>query len=704
MTEFTDYATRNRFALFPLRRGTKDPFKDWEWTTDVSTDPTTWTDWTAKGSNLAINAGKSRLIVVDIDVKEIGRERAWTLWCEWCTDRGLNPADYPVHVQTCSQGWHIYFQLPATVDPQALSQRKLVKRTEGSRNAIVETRAANGYVVAPGGHYDGGRGGVAGTYTLLSDAAPYIAPDALIEACAIVPPADKGLACEPSVGSGTFDLADISGRIDFLIDQGYFDDEETWVKSVRAIRHGFGDEGWPLAERISYADDQNRLDGVWARQETNTTNPSTCATIIAESNDRGYRQWRRDHMFDGILAGEIPSPPLAPTGPLPAGMPMPGPCEIEDEAEPRALAMFTAASLHGLPIPVRKWHVRDWLPGETVSLLYGDGGVGKSLLALQLLVSTAIGRPWLGRLVEQGTCLFVTAEDSKQEVHMRLADVARENSVPLSAIGDLQIVSLAGEDAILAAPDGRSTILLTTALFELLETQLMALRPKLVVLDTLADLFGGNEVDRSQARQFIGLMRGWALRYDSTVLLLAHPSVAGMAKGTGSSGSTGWSNSVRSRLYFDRIRADDNSEPDPDARVLRSMKSNYGRVGDEIMVRYRSGVFVPDLVTTSAGDPVTTAAKADRVFVELLRKYIDQNRYVSASEGKSFAPFIFAKDGALQGVNKRSLKDAMERLLASGKIENAPYGAPSKKMFRLYVASAPPANALLTPANGVPTV
>jgi RecA-family ATPase len=704
MTEFFEYAERHGFALFPLRPGTKDPFKDWEWTTDIATERTAWTAWTDTGNNLAINAGKSRLIVVDIDVKELGRDRAWALWCSWCTDHGLDPADYPAHVQTCSLGWHIYFTLPASVDPQALSQRKLVKRTEGSRNAIVETRAANGYVVAPGGHYDGARGGVAGPYALLSENAPYSAPDALIAACALSPPADTATAHESSIGSGSFDLADISGRIDFLIDQGYFDEEETWVKSVRAIRHGFGDDGWSLAERISYADDQKRLDGVWARQETNTTNPSTCATMIGESNDRGYRQWRRDHMFDGIFADDILSPPLAPTGPLPAGMPIPGPCEIEDEAEPRALAMFTAASLHGLPTPVRKWHVRDWLPGETVSLLYGDGGVGKSLLALQLLVSTAIGRPWLGRMVEQGVCLFVTAEDSKQEVHMRLADVARENSVPLSAIGDLHILPLAGEDAILAAPDGRSGILLTTALFALLEEQLMALRPKLVVLDTLADLFGGNEVDRSQARQFIGLMRGWALKYDSTVLLLAHPSVAGMAKGTGSSGSTGWSNSVRSRLYFDRIRAEDNSEPDPDARVLRSMKSNYGRVGDEIVVRYRSGVFAPDHVTAGSGDPMATSAKADRVFLELLRKYLDQNRHVSTSEGKSYAPFIFQRDAALQGVSKRALKDAMERLLASGKIENAPHGAPSKKMYRLYVAAASPANALLTPAIGVPTV
>jgi len=131
--------------------------------------------------------------------------------------------------------------------------------------------------------------------------------------------------------------------------------------------------------------------------------------------------------------------------------------------------------------------------------------------------------------------------------------------------------------------------------------------------------------------------------------------------------------------------------------VLRSMKLNYGAVGTEIHMRYQPGIFVPLQVSTS-GDPMVAAAKAERTFLELLRKYIGQNRYVSTSEGKSFAPFIFAKEAALQGVNKSALKEAMERLLAKGTIENAPHGAPSKKMFRLYVSPA----GVPTPANAIP--
>src|SRR5258708_23701028 len=45
------------------------------------------------------------------------------------------------------------------------------------------------------------------------------------------------------------------------------------------------------------------------------------------------------------------------------------------------------------------------------------------------------------------------------------------------------------------------------------------------------------------------------------------------------------------------------------------------------LFRSQAGVFVPVSIGPT-GDPMVAAAKAERVFVELLRKYIAQNRYV----------------------------------------------------------------------------
>src|SRR5690606_36484148 len=103
----------------------------------------------------------------------------------------------------------------------------------------------------------------------------------------------------------------------------------------------------------------------------------------------------------------------------------------------------------------------------------------------------------------------------------------------------------------------------------------------------------GNENDRAQARQFIGMLHGLAIRHDCAVVLLAHPSLSGIQNGTGMSGSTGWHTSVRSRLYLERVYQGDD-EPYPDDPLLRTMKANYGPTGAEIALTWRNGVFVAD--------------------------------------------------------------------------------------------------------------
>ena len=65
-------------------------------------------------------------------------------------------------------------------------------------------------------------------------------------------------------------------------------------------------------------------------------------------------------------------------------------------------------------------------------------------------------------------------------------------------------------------------------------------------------MFAGDENSRPQAQEFIGLLKRLARKQNCALLLLAHPSLSGMATGTGMSGSTAWSNSVRSRLYLER--------------------------------------------------------------------------------------------------------------------------------------------------------
>lgn len=337
---------------------------------------------------------------------------------------------------------------------------------------------------------------------------------------------------------------------------------------------------------------------------------------------------------------------------------------------------FNADSLAGLPIPYREWHVADLIPSGTVTLFGGDGGTGKSLAALQLAVSTALGTPWLGREVREGRALYISAEDDRDELHRRLADILVSEDAGFEDACRLTLRTLAGEDALLANLD-KAGGLAPTPLFDDLDGFLDVERPALLVLDTLADLFPGNENDRAQARQFIGMLRGLAIRHRCAVVLLAHPSLTGMSSGTGASGSTGWNNSVRSRLYLERI-ASEGYEADPDARRLVVKKSNYGRTGAEIGLRWQDGVFVADAVESGL-DRKATGAKAERVFLKLLTLFAEQERTVSPSPSVSYAPTVFAKHPEAEGMTKKALETAMNALFSAERIKVEKQGRASKE-------------------------
>lgn len=74
----------------------------------------------------------------------------------------------------------------------------------------------------------------------------------------------------------------------------------------------------------------------------------------------------------------------------------------------------------------------------------------------------------------------------------------------------LTLRSLAGEDALLAVES--QVALIRSELFNELERRADVEAPALIVVDTLADVYPANENDRAKVRQFIGILRGLALR------------------------------------------------------------------------------------------------------------------------------------------------------------------------------------------------
>ena len=78
--------------------------------------------------------------------------------------------------------------------------------------------------------------------------------------------------------------------------------------------------------------------------------------------------------------------------------------------------------------------------------------------------------------------------------------------------------------------------------------------PKLLILEPLNELFDGDEMQRRQARQFIGNLRQLARKRNMGVMLGAHPSNASMTERRPGAGSNGWNAAVRMRWWLEIVR------------------------------------------------------------------------------------------------------------------------------------------------------
>jgi RecA-family ATPase len=379
----------------------------------------------------------------------------------------------------------------------------------------------------------------------------------------------------------------------------------------------------------------------------------------------------------------------------------PPPIEEEPPAPPRKLTEVLGDSFEGQPVPKREWLVTGFVPANTVTLLTGDGGVGKSQVALQLAAATAAGSRWLGKYLNGGRSLVLSAEDDIPEIHRRLDSIVKGgHGVAWSDLAQMKIVPLVGEDAVLGLADGRSGAIKPTELFHIVVDLAAAWEPQLIVIDSLHDAFAGEENSRTQARQFIGLLRGLALKARSAIVVLAHPSLSGIASGSGMSGSTAWSNAVRSRLYLSRNQeADEDIQQDPNVRVLQVMKANYASTGERITVRWTDGVFVAEDEHKPTFD-LAAERRAIEVFLDLLDTYAKEGRPVSASPSATFAPTLFAADHRSRKASKVALQHAMNVLLEKGEIQVEEFGPPSKRRSRLVHASNALPSLFQRPSNG----
>jgi RecA-family ATPase len=340
-----------------------------------------------------------------------------------------------------------------------------------------------------------------------------------------------------------------------------------------------------------------------------------------------------------------------------------------------SFSTLTPASWKGTEPIKQRWLAGARIPIGDLTILAGNGGSGKTEIITQLLISVAADlQDWLGCVVENGPALFLSCEEPEVDIRDRIERICKHRGIDPHAIESLHLHFPDLEATWLAAAD-RTGKVVKTPLFNEIETWVKMHRPRLVAIDSIAAVFDGDAIARRQVRSFLAMLRKLARENDTAIVLLDHPSVRGMADGTGTANSVDWRNSVRAMLHLS-----DPDKQDPDVRELEVKKNNRGRTGEKTKLRWTGLTFSTD--AQSVASPYRAAAEQaiDDLFLRLLDKRIAQGRPIRPSTGRGSAPSELADDPDANGTTATAFKASMERLFTAGKIVTIETGPPAKRV------------------------
>ena len=197
-----------------------------------------------------------------------------------------------------------------------------------------------------------------------------------------------------------------------------------------------------------------------------------------------------------------------------------------EEIKQRGFQLVHATDILSKLGPV-DWQVKNYFEANTTGILFGDPGSYKSFIALDIGLHCALGHPWHGNDVKQGSVIYIAGEGHGGFAR-RLAAFQKYNNISLKEDTPLFFSQQAA-----SLNDITSAHMVTDAIDGI--TKVVG-NPVMIIIDTLARNFGaGDENSTSDMNVFIEHVDKYLrAKYNTTVLIVHHTGHSNKERARGS--------------------------------------------------------------------------------------------------------------------------------------------------------------------------
>lgn len=156
--------------------------------------------------------------------------------------------------------------------------------------------------------------------------------------------------------------------------------------------------------------------------------------------------------------------------------------------------MRSVASYADVSPPDQEFIIEDNLPVGAATTMFGDGGVGKTLAAMQMGVSVEQGRDVFGFRTRKGRVHGYFCEDTDGELQRRFRSICLISGIPQSAVEGFIWQSRFGRESLLGVFDEEGAFK-PAKLLEAITKRAVEDKARLVILDNILHLYPGNVND-----------------------------------------------------------------------------------------------------------------------------------------------------------------------------------------------------------------